>query len=392
MSEYQYYEFRAVDRPLSKPEMGALRAISSRAQITPTSFVNTYHWGDFKGDPDAFMEKYFDAFVYVANWGTHRFMMRVPRWVIEGKALSAYCAGKSAKAWETSDFVILGFRSEDEAGDWEQGEGHMDSLVPVRAELLNGDLRCLYLGWLLCAQCGELDDDDVEPPVPPRLAKLSAPLQEFAEYLRIEEDLIEVAAEASAALDTANPSQEELAAWIAAMPEAKKNALLLEAATRDNPHFRVELLRSFKQDRLPSAGPSEQAAPPRRTVSELLSAAESHAAERERREAERKAEEKARLEREQAAARAKYLETLAGREKQTWVEVDELIRTKQPKKYDQAVNLLADLHDLALQQRREGEFNLAFEQLRARHASKPSFLSRLEKAVRVPRLGGTHNE
>ena len=34
MSEYQYYEFRAVDRPLTKQEMGALRAISSRAEIT----------------------------------------------------------------------------------------------------------------------------------------------------------------------------------------------------------------------------------------------------------------------------------------------------------------------------------------------------------------------
>jgi hypothetical protein len=70
MSEYQYYEFRAVDRPLSKQEMGALRAISSRAEIAPTSFVNTHNWGDFKGNPDALMKKYFDAFVYVANWGT----------------------------------------------------------------------------------------------------------------------------------------------------------------------------------------------------------------------------------------------------------------------------------------------------------------------------------
>jgi hypothetical protein len=381
MSEYQYYEFRAVDRPLSKEEMGALRAISSRAQITPTSFVNTYNWGDFKGDPDALMEKYFDAFVYVANWGTHRLMMRVPRWAVKEAALSAYCVGDSATAWETGDFVMLDFRSDDEAGDWEEGEGHMASLIPLRAELLNGDLRCLYLGWLLCAQDEELDADHMEPAVPPGLATLSAPLREFAGYLRIEEDLIEVAAEASVALEAAGPSQEELAAWIAAMPEAKKNALLLQAATADNPHFRVELLRSFKQDRLPSEGHSEQAAPPRRTVSELLNAAESRATERERREAERQAAERARLERERAAARAQYLETLAGREKQVWEQVSELIQTKQPKNYDQAVNLLVDLRDLAAQRGREGEFNLAFEQLRVLHSSKPSFLRRLEKAM-----------
>ena len=162
------------------------------------------------------MKKYFDAFVYVANWGTHRFMMRLPRWALKETPLSAYCAGDSASARETSDFVILDFQSDDEGGDWEEGEGYMDSLIPLRSDLMNGDLRCLYLGWLLCAQCEELDEDDMEPPVPPGLAKLSAPLREFAEFLRIEEDLIEVAAEASAALEAAGPSQEELTAWIAA--------------------------------------------------------------------------------------------------------------------------------------------------------------------------------
>jgi FtsZ-interacting cell division protein YlmF len=347
--------------------------------------VNTYEWGNFKGNPDALMKKYFDAFVYVANWGTHRFMLRLPRWALKETALSDYCAGDSATVQETSDFVILDFQSDEEGGDWEEGEGYMASLIPLRADLLNGDLRCLYLGWLLCAQCEELDEDDVEPPVPPGLAKLSAPLHEFAQYLRIEEDLIEVAAEASVALEAAGPSQEELAAWIAAMPEAKKNALLLEAATGDNPHFRVELLRSFKQDHLHSEGHSEQSAPRRRTVSELLSAAESRAAERERREAERKAAEEARREREKAAARAKYLEALAGREKQAWEQVGELIQTKRPKNYDQAVSLLVDLRELAAQRGREGEFNSALEQLRALHSSKPSFLRRLAMATTRPR-------
>ena len=40
MSEYQYYEFQAIDRRLSDKEMQELRSHSTRAQITPTSFVN----------------------------------------------------------------------------------------------------------------------------------------------------------------------------------------------------------------------------------------------------------------------------------------------------------------------------------------------------------------
>jgi hypothetical protein len=51
VSEYQYYEFVAVDRPLSERQLAELRELSTRAEITPTSFVNTYHWGDFRGDP-----------------------------------------------------------------------------------------------------------------------------------------------------------------------------------------------------------------------------------------------------------------------------------------------------------------------------------------------------
>ena len=51
MSEYQYYEFLAIDRPLDDGEQAAVRALSTRAMISATSFVNEYHWGEFKGDP-----------------------------------------------------------------------------------------------------------------------------------------------------------------------------------------------------------------------------------------------------------------------------------------------------------------------------------------------------
>jgi hypothetical protein len=67
MSEYQYYEFQAIDRPLTEKEMRELRSYSSRAHITPASFVNDYSRGDFKGNEDTWMEKYFDAFLYLAN-------------------------------------------------------------------------------------------------------------------------------------------------------------------------------------------------------------------------------------------------------------------------------------------------------------------------------------
>jgi hypothetical protein len=45
VSEYQYYELLAVDQPLDARQLKEMRALSTRARITPTSFVNTYHWG-----------------------------------------------------------------------------------------------------------------------------------------------------------------------------------------------------------------------------------------------------------------------------------------------------------------------------------------------------------
>ena len=78
MSEYQYYEFAAVDRPLDRQELADVRALSTRAHITPTSFVNEYHWGNFRGNPQRLVEQYYDAFLYLANWGTRQLMLRFP--------------------------------------------------------------------------------------------------------------------------------------------------------------------------------------------------------------------------------------------------------------------------------------------------------------------------
>src|SRR5262249_45040217 len=122
MSEYQYYEFRTVDRPLDRKEMDELRALSTRAEITPTSFTNTYHSGDFRGKTEVLMERYFDAFVYVANWGTNRLMLRIPRRFLEVEAASEYCDGEALSLTAGKEHVVLKFVSQDEGGDWAEGE------------------------------------------------------------------------------------------------------------------------------------------------------------------------------------------------------------------------------------------------------------------------------
>jgi len=89
VNEYQDYDFRALDRPLTRNEMATLRSISTRAAITATSFTNYYEWGDLKANPSKLLEKYFDAFVYVANRGTRESHIRIPQGSIDYNTIYA---------------------------------------------------------------------------------------------------------------------------------------------------------------------------------------------------------------------------------------------------------------------------------------------------------------
>jgi len=78
LSEYQYYEFLAVDRPLDERQQAEVRTLFTRARVTATSFTNEYHWSNFRGDPRTMMERYYDARLYLTSWGTHQVMLRLP--------------------------------------------------------------------------------------------------------------------------------------------------------------------------------------------------------------------------------------------------------------------------------------------------------------------------
>jgi hypothetical protein len=381
MTEYQYYEFQALDRPLTEREMRELRACSSRATITATRFVNHYDWGSFKGDVAAWMEKYFDAFLYLANWGTHELMLRLPRKILALETAKQYCCGQAAMARLQGDSVILELSSEEEGGDWDDdGSGWLSSLIPLRSDLAAGDHRALYLAWLLCAQGRELDDDATEPPVPAGLGELTAPLRALADFLRIDGDLLAVAAARSPEPDVscAGPDIEH---WIAALPDTTKTGWLVRLAGGQEPHLRAEVLRRFRESR-PHPEPRPGGAP--RTVRELLAAAETQAEKRRRKEAEKAAAERARREREAAEERERFLDNLAQREPKAWAQVDALIATKHPGRYDEAVKLLCDLRDLALRSSRASEFEQRLLRLSEEHAKKPSFLERLRKARLLP--------
>ena len=213
MSEYQYYEFLTVDKPLNEKDMATLSNISTRAHITNTSFVNVYNYGDFKGNPKKLVEKYFDAFLYVANWGTRWLMLKVPRKVIDVDLAAQYCIGESAVIHEKGDHLIFEFTSETEDYEWEEGEGWLSSLISLRSDMIGGDYRSLYLAWLYGARMEEMETDELEPPVPTNLGDLNGPLNRFVDFMRIDPDLIAVAAENSVS-ENRQTDPKALKTWI----------------------------------------------------------------------------------------------------------------------------------------------------------------------------------
>jgi len=378
VSEYQYYDFRTIDRALTRAEIAELRSISTRAAITSTSFTNHYEWGDLKADPLKLLEKYFDAFLYIANWGTREFYLRLPQELVDYRVFRTMLPGEAAQVRRAGDWVIAAFENQFEDDDWGDGTGWMGSLMSLRSELLRGDLRCLYLGWLLSAQNEEFAEDKLEPAVPAGLGELSAPLRSLIEFLGIDEDLVEVAASASAPLN-ASPDREELATWIQSLPEKEKNNLLVAAVSGPGERWKNELLRRFEQQKALRTLPEPDGIR-RRTAGDLLTLAHARAEERERLLEAKRAAEAARRKAEDEANRARYLDQLEKREEATWNQITAHIQKRQPNEYDKAITLLVDLRDLAVRQGQVTAFQSAVGELRQKHAAKESLLRRLTKA------------
>ena len=66
MSECQYYEFQAIDRPLTSKEQEEIKALFSRAQVTPTQATFLHHYGDFRGNVERVLTQHFDMMLYIA--------------------------------------------------------------------------------------------------------------------------------------------------------------------------------------------------------------------------------------------------------------------------------------------------------------------------------------
>lgn len=362
MSEYQHYEFQAIDRPLTEDEQAAISQLSSRVQLSSTKAIFTYSHGDFPDDPFQVLTKYFDAMFYIANWGTLQLMFRFPKSLIDFQSIQNYCIEDCLTLCEVGNFAILEILFENSEGfGWIEEKGYLDSFIGVRDEILQQDYRALYLTWLKTFTWEDLDPEESEPPVPSGLGKLSQPLRSFVEVFEVDEYLVKVAA--SSSVPQTSISDEAWLQAIAKLPGPERNRFLLRLAKGES-NLSVELNKRLLEF-LAIPQPESQ---PRRTRKQLVLESQ-----RERQQ------EKIRQQQEAKAQRLKELEALAKREDLAWKDVEALIKKGQAKFYDDAVQLLLKLRDLAAYQNQKPAFQERLNQIHSQHSRRATFIKRLHQ-------------
>ncbi len=380
MSEYQRYEFMTIERPLTGEQLDAVEALSSHIEASSTHALIEYHWGDFKHNPIDVLHKFFDGFLYWANWGSPQLAFRFPHGVLPDDLIDGYDLDDFVTFTKHRDYDILDIQfGEMEAPDeWVNYE--LGSLIAIRDELMEGDLRALYIVWLAGQrmiegydeeedydeeeQEGEEEDYEISvPPVPLGFGTLTAAQYSLAELLRLPQELLVAAAHHSEA--SVSSAGDDFAAWVRLLSPERQQEYLVRLAHNEPGLSRllVRELRELNQDKSkarPSTGEHV-------TYATLL--AESKAIkgqlEREKREQER-------------LARQRHLQEIHDHQDNYWHQVDLAVERGTGSGYDEALQLLIELREAADQFKETQKFQDRFRAWVRPHLRRPAFVKRLQ--------------
>ena len=160
-----------------------------------------YNYSDFPGDPLEILANYYDAMFYITNWGSVQLAFRLPARLVDLSQLKQYefSYQDEINCYASGKHVIVIIERHDDSGsmDWVDGEGYLDSLLPLRDDLMQADYRLLYLAWLDAAARWDMPEETIELSVPVGLKSLSQPLKTFAKLFGPDKLLLSIAAQAS---------------------------------------------------------------------------------------------------------------------------------------------------------------------------------------------------
>jgi hypothetical protein len=374
MSEYQYFEFAAIDGPISDEGLRYARGCSSRANVSRVRWQNTYTFGDFHGSVDTLL-KYYDAHFYIANWGTVRLGLAFPKGAIALEAIQPYLRG--GERYEDTltvneidnRYIVWWERNEEGGWGWTEGEGLIDELIGVREELLRGDYRALFLGWLADFEPDEWrepEDGAVGmPPIPAGLDHLSPALAALIKQFPVDRDALAVAAGLSQA---GTPDRIPMAAVLERLSASEMRALLARVAEGGGAGVMTELNRlTYPPVEIP--------------VGQAMSCVDLAAKALETRELRqtKEAEAAAAKRQREAELRKQHLASIMQRADTVWAGLDPLMDQKIASAYDQAAAQLQELRAAYAQAGDIGGFQQKLNGFRLRYSNRPAMLRRIEK-------------
>jgi hypothetical protein len=246
MSEYQRYEWLTVDLPLTRAQLDEVNNLSSHIEASSTHAVIEYQWGDFKHDPVKVLYKYFDGFLYWANWGAPQLALRFPHGALPADLINDYDFNDLVTFTTHKDYDVLDIQFGELEPPDEWVEYELGSLIGVREELMAGDLRSLYIVWLASQALigddyvdeNDYDDEEEEeeeeidaPPVPPAFGKLTAAQRELATLFRMPEELLVAVARHSGAAVAA--ASDDIDAWVKLLPAGRRDDYLVRLARNE---------------------------------------------------------------------------------------------------------------------------------------------------------------
>ena len=149
MSEYQRYQFQCLDNILTQAQRIQLREISSRAEITNSSFLVYYHCSGLRADPVEVLSRYFDIGMYYSEWGQVDIYIKLPPASLpkEFIGFDSDC-GLNILERNHHQILIFSFPEPEDYVEEEKAEEFYEHAAILRSELLNGDLRAIYLFFL----------------------------------------------------------------------------------------------------------------------------------------------------------------------------------------------------------------------------------------------------
>ena len=155
MSEYQYYEFCSIGKPLTREARTKMASLSSRAQVSTHSASYVYHYGDFNGDPKQLLLKYFDILFYISNFGDVRLLFKYSVDEVNIDQIKKYCIKDLISTNKRKENILLDVHVGVEDGfGWINGEGMLVDFLPLYDEIRTGNYQFLKLvssineGWI----------------------------------------------------------------------------------------------------------------------------------------------------------------------------------------------------------------------------------------------------